>query len=82
MIRINGVDYEYRSINVELKGIEYDEFESKVKYIKSCGIKLFYGASSNFPISAEFPSEEHDKKMLKILGIDYKSIPRDKWFKY
>ena len=44
-------------------------------------INLNYGASNNLPISIDFP-KEFNKNIIDKLNIDYKNIPKDKWFKY
>lgn len=78
---INGRWWDEVNMTIEIKGIEYDEYKSSVEYLKKCGINLCYGASNNFPISIDMP-KGYNLEHLKMLNIDYKSIPRDKWFKY
>jgi len=73
-IRINGTDY-------KVVPIEYDRFKNMVEYIKRGGVNLNYGASSNFPISIDYP-KGFDSTCFDKVGINIREIPRDKWFKY
>jgi hypothetical protein len=84
---INGKKYSWENISINISGVEiqgiksihYDEFKEVVEYAKSKGIKLNYGASTNFPLSIEY-----DKGTIidELLMIDLKNVPRDSWFKF